>query len=95
MAHVGLIKSMQEAGIPIDIVGGTSIGSLIGAIWAEETNITRCTQRSREWSMVRIERDFSIIIDSTSSKLYKFNSGYQCMCIVYTYTSCIMLNFFL
>ena len=51
-AHVGLIKSMQEAGIPIDIVGGTSIGSIIGAIWAEETNITRCTQRSREWSMV-------------------------------------------
>ncbi|KAJ8246252.1 hypothetical protein GJAV_G00265500 [Gymnothorax javanicus] len=32
-SHVGVIKAMEEAGIPIDIVGGTSIGSFIrGAV---------------------------------------------------------------
>uniref|UniRef100_A0A667Z8Q8 lysophospholipase n=1 Tax=Myripristis murdjan TaxID=586833 RepID=A0A667Z8Q8_9TELE len=35
-SHVGVIKAMEEAGIPIDIVGGTSIGSFIGALYAEE-----------------------------------------------------------
>jgi lysophospholipid hydrolase len=27
---------MEEAGIPIDMVGGTSIGAFIGAVYAEE-----------------------------------------------------------
>ena len=44
---------MCEAGVPIDMVGGTSIGAFIGALWAEERNVTRFTQRGREWSMVR------------------------------------------
>uniref|UniRef100_A0AAR2LU82 lysophospholipase n=1 Tax=Pygocentrus nattereri TaxID=42514 RepID=A0AAR2LU82_PYGNA len=35
-SHVGVIKAMEEAGIPIDLVGGTSIGSFIGALYAEE-----------------------------------------------------------
>ena len=51
LAHIGIIRSMHEAGIPVDIVGGTSIGSLIGALWADEhRNIARLTQRAREWS---------------------------------------------
>ena len=39
-------------GIPIDMVGGTSIGSFMGALWAEELNFTRFTQRAREFSIV-------------------------------------------
>ncbi|XP_013380696.1 patatin-like phospholipase domain-containing protein 7, partial [Lingula anatina] len=50
-AHIGMIKSIVEAGIPIDIVGGTSIGAFIGAIWCDERNITRLKQRAREWAM--------------------------------------------
>ncbi|XP_064650048.1 patatin-like phospholipase domain-containing protein 7 [Lineus longissimus] len=50
IAHVGMIRALLEAGIPIDMVGGTSIGSIMGGIWAEETNLTRFTQRAREWS---------------------------------------------
>jgi len=48
LSQVGIIHAMLEAGIPIDIVGGTSIGSLMGALWCEETNITRFKQRARE-----------------------------------------------
>lgn len=44
---------MEEAGIPIDIVGGTSIGSFIGALYAEERSAVRTKQRAREWSKVR------------------------------------------
>ncbi len=31
IAHIGVIKAIEELGIPIDMVGGTSIGALIGA----------------------------------------------------------------
>jgi len=31
LAHVGVIRALREAGIPIDLVGGTSMGALIGA----------------------------------------------------------------
>ncbi len=29
-AHIGLLRAMEETGIPIDIVGGTSMGAIIG-----------------------------------------------------------------
>lgn len=48
-SQIGLIKAMVEAGIPIDMVGGTSIGSLMGALWCEERNVTRVVHRARGW----------------------------------------------
>lgn len=34
MAHIGVIKALEEYNIPIDYISGTSIGSLIGAYYA-------------------------------------------------------------
>jgi NTE family protein len=34
MAHVGVIRALQRAGIPVDCVAGTSAGSLVGAAYA-------------------------------------------------------------
>lgn len=34
IAHVGVIKVLEELGIPIDYVGGTSMGSIIGGLYA-------------------------------------------------------------
>ncbi len=33
-AHVGVLKVLEEAGIPIDYIAGTSIGSIIGGLYA-------------------------------------------------------------
>uniref|UniRef100_V9IBX3 Neuropathy target esterase sws n=1 Tax=Apis cerana TaxID=7461 RepID=V9IBX3_APICE len=35
-AHVGMLKAVIEAGIPIDMVGGVSIGAFMGALWCME-----------------------------------------------------------
>lgn len=43
---------MEEAGLPIDLIGGTSIGSFIGALYAEERSAVRTKQRAREWAKV-------------------------------------------
>ena len=34
------------------MVGGTSIGALIGAMWAEETRVAQLSQRAREFANV-------------------------------------------
>lgn len=41
---------LQEAGIPIDMVGGVSIGAFMGALWCAERNVATVTQKAREWS---------------------------------------------
>lgn len=33
-AHVGVIKVLEQAGIPIDMIAGTSVGAFIGALYA-------------------------------------------------------------
>ena len=32
LAHVGVLKALEEAHIPIDYIAGTSMGALVGAI---------------------------------------------------------------
>lgn len=34
-AHIGVLKVLEEAGIHVDLVVGSSVGSLIGAFWAD------------------------------------------------------------
>ena len=34
MAHVGVLKVLERAGIPVDVISGTSVGSLIGAFYS-------------------------------------------------------------
>jgi lysophospholipid hydrolase len=50
-AHVGVIKAMREHGIPVDIVGGTSIGSMIGGLYCESPE-AQLAPRARSWFMV-------------------------------------------
>jgi lysophospholipid hydrolase len=38
IAHVGILRALEEAGIPIDMVGGTSIGSFVGGLYAREND---------------------------------------------------------
>ena len=37
-AHIGVIQVLEEAGIPIDLVAGTSAGSLVAALYAAGRN---------------------------------------------------------
>ncbi|XP_016984826.1 neuropathy target esterase sws isoform X3 [Drosophila rhopaloa] len=63
-AHIGMLKAIQEAGIPIDMVGGVSIGALMGALWCSERNITSVTQKAREWSK-KMTKWFLQLLDLT------------------------------
>lgn len=34
LAHIGVIQVLEEAGVPVDVVAGTSMGALVGALYA-------------------------------------------------------------
>ncbi|NXJ72552.1 PLPL6 esterase, partial [Rostratula benghalensis] len=63
-SHIGVIKAMEESGIPIDLVGGTSIGAFIGALYAEERSAVRTKQRAREWAKC-MNSTFKTVLDLT------------------------------
>ena len=40
-AHIGVLKVLEEAGIKIDYIGGTSMGSVIGGLYASGYNASQ------------------------------------------------------
>lgn len=52
-AQVGVIRALTECGIPVDMVGGTSIGAFMGALYAEERNYSQIRIRAKQWAEVR------------------------------------------
>lgn len=53
---MGILRALNEAGIPVDLIGGTSIGSLMGALYAEDRSYSRMRVRAKEWAMVREQK---------------------------------------
>jgi NTE family protein len=52
VAHVGVIKVLENAGFPIDVVAGTSMGSVVGAFYAGGVGLKRMWQIA---STLRVE----------------------------------------
>ncbi|KAI9848233.1 MAG: phosphatidylcholine and lysophosphatidylcholine phospholipase [Thelocarpon superellum] len=50
ISHVGIIRALEEAGVPIDIVGGTSIGAFIGALYARDGDLVPMYGRAKKFS---------------------------------------------
>jgi predicted acylesterase/phospholipase RssA/transcriptional regulator with AAA-type ATPase domain len=42
LAHFGVLKVLQEEGIPVDMIAGTSAGSIMGAAFARGLSIKEC-----------------------------------------------------
>jgi NTE family protein len=61
-AHIGVLKALERENIPIHIIAGTSIGAIIGAMYATHP------------SAVEIERKAYEYIESKQFKLLKFDS---------------------
>jgi NTE family protein len=48
-AHIGILKVLERENIPIHIITGTSIGSIIGAMYAIHPNAPEIEKRAREY----------------------------------------------
>ena len=59
MAHIGALKVLEKAGIPIDIITGTSMGSIIGGLYAigYNANALDSMVRVQDWSYVITDKE--------------------------------------
>ena len=48
IAHIGVLRVFREAGIPIDVVSGTSVGALIGAGYCAGTPLEAMQELARD-----------------------------------------------
>ena len=60
-AHIGAIKALREAGVPIDLLGGTSMGGILGAGMAARWSVQELTDRFRHYFVEsRPLRDYTL-----------------------------------
>jgi NTE family protein/lysophospholipid hydrolase len=66
-AHIGAIRALEEAGIPIDFIGGTSMGAVIGAQYAQGFDVpTMLRENKIAFVDVKPFRDYTLPIVSLS-----------------------------
>jgi len=82
LAHLGVIRALMEAGITVDMVGGTSQGAYVAALFAESPDDPDVfTRKAREMSdtlasMKEKLLDLTLPMTSMFSG-YRFNKGIQ------------------
>lgn len=79
ISQVGVIHALEEAGIPIDIIGGTSIGAFIGALYARDADVVPMYGRAKKFagrmgSMWRFALDLTYPSASYTTG-HEFNRG--------------------
>ena len=59
MGHIGVLKVLERAGIPVDIITGTSMGSIIGGLYAigYNANALDSMVRLQDWSYVISDKE--------------------------------------
>ena len=59
MAHIGVLKVLEKAGIPVDIITGTSMGSIIGGLYAIGYNAHSLDSmvRKQDWGYVITDKE--------------------------------------
>lgn len=50
IAHIGVLRALQDEGIPVDMVGGTSIGAFVGGLYAREGELVSTYGRAKRFS---------------------------------------------
>eukprot|EP01104_Vermistella_antarctica_P014681 TRINITY_DN4671_c0_g1_i1.p1 TRINITY_DN4671_c0_g1~~TRINITY_DN4671_c0_g1_i1.p1 ORF type:complete len:1600 (+),score=389.07 TRINITY_DN4671_c0_g1_i1:371-5170(+) len=71
LAHLGVIRALEENGIPIDLLAGTSMGAYIGAMYAREPNYLHCHTRTKQWAN-EMTKKWRWLVDITYPKLAFF-----------------------
>lgn len=64
LAHIGVLEVLDREGIPIDMIAGTSIGALIGALYAQQKDVSRI----KNIAMSLVARRLTFLVDSSLSK---------------------------
>ena len=80
MAHIGVLKVLEKAGIPVDYITGTSMGSIIGGLYAIGYNSHSLDSmvRVQDWSYVITDKEDlrnQSLNDRKKQNTYFFSTG--------------------
>ncbi len=80
MAHIGVLKVLERAGIPVDVITGTSMGSIIGGLYAigYNANSLDSVVRKQDWSYVITDKEdlrHQSLSDRRRQYTYVFSTG--------------------
>ncbi len=80
MAHIGALKVLEKANIPIDIITGTSMGSIIGGLYSIGYNAHSLDSmvRVQDWSYVITDKEDlrnQSLSDRKKQNTYLFSTG--------------------
>ena len=66
LAHIGVLRALERAGIPLDMITGTSIGALVGSVYAINRDAKKTEERFRKFVFSREFRrtEFDFLKDS-------------------------------
>ena len=63
MAHIGVIRALEENGIPIDYISGSSIGAMVGGLYAsgyttDEIEMIFASERFKQWRAGTVDPEY-------------------------------------
>jgi NTE family protein len=67
-AHIGVLKVLEEAGVKIDYIGGTSMGAVVGGLYASGYNATQIDSIFHNTNFDELLQDY---IPRTSKSFYE------------------------
>jgi predicted acylesterase/phospholipase RssA len=67
-AHLGVVRALEEANVPIDAVGGTSVGALMGALAAWGLDHAARMERALSFVAGRLTMPTLPIVSATSAR---------------------------
>jgi NTE family protein len=67
-AHIGVLKVLEQAGVKIDYIGGTSMGAVVGGLYASGYNATQIDSIFKNTNFDELLKDY---IPRTSKSFYE------------------------
>jgi NTE family protein len=55
-AHIGALKALEEAGVQVDVISGTSVGSIVGALYADGYSPAKMLELFRKNRVIQLSR---------------------------------------
>ncbi|KAF8326402.1 uncharacterized protein EI90DRAFT_3146562 [Cantharellus anzutake] len=75
ISHLGVLRALEEQGIPVDMIGGTSIGAFVSGLYAHEADLFSSIGRAKHFSgrMANIWR----IISDVTYPIVAYTTGHE------------------
>ncbi|WP_020561086.1 patatin-like phospholipase family protein [Thiofilum flexile] len=63
LSHIGVIKVLEEQGIPIDVISGNSMGAIVGGLYASGMSVSELEKTARTLDWFKLFNDTGVYSD--------------------------------